>query len=82
MLVSLVQRLHTLGARVNHVETRPDNAEIGELELLVQVQCNKSVLVETLTGVSVQLPIDRIVVQRAHRVDARRRCCSGRDARF
>lgn len=63
VLVSLLQRLVPV-AQIDHVETRPDFAEIGELECFLKLRCQKDDLLEALSKLTIERPIERIVIQR------------------
>lgn len=63
VLVSLLQRLVPV-SQVDHVETRPDCAEIGELECFLKIRCPKDDLLEALSKLTIERPVDRIVIQK------------------
>jgi hypothetical protein len=63
VLISLLQRLVPV-AEVNHIETRPCFAEIGELECFLKIRCQKNDLLEALSKLTIERPIERIIIQR------------------
>ncbi|CAD5211390.1 unnamed protein product [Bursaphelenchus okinawaensis] len=68
VLVSTFQRLLAAGIEIDHVETRPDLAEPGELELFAQTQGVKSQYIDAFTKLCIEKPIDRIVLKKAEPV--------------
>ncbi|CAD5215741.1 unnamed protein product [Bursaphelenchus xylophilus] len=64
VLVSTIQRLLASGVEVEHVETRPDLAEPGELELFAQTTGYKAQFIEAFTKLSIEKPVERIVLKK------------------
>lgn len=63
VLLSLMQKLLPV-AQIDHIETRPDYAELGELECFVRIRCQKDDLLEALSKLTIERPIERIVIRK------------------
>jgi len=62
VLVHMIQKLNSVGIALKHVETRPDKAHPGELEILAQIETRKPLLMEVLDHLIAD-KIDRIEIK-------------------
>ena len=62
ILVQMIQKLTSVGIALKHIETRPDKAHPGELEILAQIETRKSLLMDVLEHL-VADKIDRIEIK-------------------
>lgn len=68
VLLQMIQKLTTVGVSLKHVETRPDKAHPGELEIFAQIETKKSVLMDVLDHL-VADKIDRIEIRSSEKED-------------
>uniref|UniRef100_A0AC34G364 Biopterin-dependent aromatic amino acid hydroxylase family profile domain-containing protein n=1 Tax=Panagrolaimus sp. ES5 TaxID=591445 RepID=A0AC34G364_9BILA len=67
-LVEMIQKFTASGIALKHVETRPDKANPGELEIFAQIETKKSLLMEVLDHL-VADKIDRIEIKSSEKQD-------------
>uniref|UniRef100_A0A7E4W081 BH4_AAA_HYDROXYL_2 domain-containing protein n=1 Tax=Panagrellus redivivus TaxID=6233 RepID=A0A7E4W081_PANRE len=65
MLSAILAKFHTSGIIVNHIETRPDKAHIGELEIFANILTKRSVLLTVLDHLKTD-NIERIEISNVH----------------
>uniref|UniRef100_A0A914QAI2 Biopterin-dependent aromatic amino acid hydroxylase family profile domain-containing protein n=1 Tax=Panagrolaimus davidi TaxID=227884 RepID=A0A914QAI2_9BILA len=68
VLVQLIQKITSIGIVLKHLETRPDKAHPGELEIFVQIETKKPLLMEVLDSL-VPDKIDRIEIKSTEKAD-------------
>ncbi|KAI6226226.1 Tryptophan hydroxylase 1 [Aphelenchoides fujianensis] len=64
VLLSFLQRLTAADVLIDHVETRPDHTQADELEVFAQIRCRKHQVLEALTKLCIEQPVERIFVQK------------------
>lgn len=63
IFICLMQKLLPV-ATIDHIETRPDCVKIGELEFLMKIRCQKDDILEVLSKLTIEKPVERIVIRK------------------